>query len=183
MNKLIPALLSLLLIAGMLFIFLKDTPGPKKIDFDRDMQFDLNIEGLTLEQGGGEKKFWELEASRAAFLRVENEYLLFEPVMIYYRQDESPPLRIQASQGRINQNDQVMQMWPDVRAESDGLTTRSDRATYLEDSGCILLEGNVVFTGRGVVIKASSGLIDLEEDTIAATGGVQTNIIDAEDEP
>ena len=176
LKRAVPVILSIMLMLFLLSIFWRDTPGPQKVDFDQDLEVDLNIKDLTLVHSGQDKKLWELDAKQAGFMRRENIYLLQEPVMTYFGQDNSDPLEIRASQGRIDQDSGTIHMWPDVKARSGGLYTTSGKALYQEGAAHVLLEDNVAFTGRGITINTPRALIMLEEDRIVATQGVRTTI-------
>ncbi len=175
-KRLAPAGLGLLLLALLLSMLLRNTPGPGRIGFDPDMQVDLNIQALTLIQGVEGRSLWELKAREAGFLRRENQILLNEPVFTYFGDNDADTLKIWSSQGKVSQDDQVVHMWPDVRAQSGELHAKADSAVYMEKDGRILLEDNVVFSGRGMVIRAPRATIFLEKDMIVATGGVGTSI-------
>ena len=176
LKRIVPVILSIILMLFLLSIFWRDTPGPQKVDFDQDLEVDLNIKELTLVQSGQDRKLWELDAKQAGFMRKENIYLLQEPAMTYFGEENSEPLEIRASRGRIDQDSGTIHMWPDVKARSGGLYTTAEKATYKEGDAHVLLEGNVAFTGRGITVNTPMALIMLEEDKIVATQGVKTSI-------
>ena len=176
LKRIVPAILSIMLMLFLLSIFWRDTPGPQKVDFDQDLEVDLNIKELTLVQSGQDKNLWELEAKQAGFMRRENIYLLQEPVMTYFGEENGEPLEIRACRGRIDQDSGTVYLWPDVKARSGGLYTTSEKATYKEGDAHVLLEGNVSFTGRGITINTPRALIMLQKDKIVATQGVKTTI-------
>jgi len=175
-KRIAPLLLSIMLMLFLLNIFWRDTPGPQKVDFDRDLEVDLNIKELTLTQSGQDKKLWELSARQAGFMRKENIYLLEDPVMTYFGEENDEPLRILAARGRIHQDSGTVHMWPDVEAWSGDLYTTSEKATYTEGDAHVLLEDNVTFTGRGITVNTPRALIMLEENKVVATRGVRTSI-------
>lgn len=175
-KRIVPIILSIMLMLFLLSIFWRDTPGPQKVDFDQDLEVDLNIKELTLTQSGQDKKLWELGARQAGFMRKENIYLLQEPVMTYFGEKNDEPLKIRAARGRIDQDSGTIQMWPHVEARSGGLYTTSEKATYTEGDAHVLLEDNVAFTGRGITVNTPRAIIMLEEDKVVATQGVQTSI-------
>ncbi|WP_291318629.1 LPS export ABC transporter periplasmic protein LptC [Desulfonatronospira sp.] len=177
-NRVVPVVLSIMLMLFLLSIFWRDTPGPQQVDFDLDLEVDLNIMDLTLVQSGPDKKLWELDAKQAGFMRKENIYLLQDPLMTYFGEENSEPLKISASQGRIDQDSGTIHMWPDVEARSGGLYTTAEKATYIEGDAHVLLEDNVFFSGRGISVNTPRALIMLQEDTIVATQGVRTSIRD-----
>ncbi|EFI33616.1 protein of unknown function DUF1239 [Desulfonatronospira thiodismutans ASO3-1] len=176
LKKAFPIILTVMLMFFLLSIFWRETPGPRQVDFDQDLEVDLNIRDLTLVQSGRDKKIWELDAKQAGFMRKENIYLLQEPVMTYFGEKNGEPVEIRAARGRIDQDSGTLYMWPDVKARSGGLYTTSEKATYKEGEGHVLLEDNVSFTGRGMRVDTPRALIMLEEDKIVATQGVRTSI-------
>ncbi|WP_291321610.1 LPS export ABC transporter periplasmic protein LptC [Desulfonatronospira sp.] len=171
-----PIILTILLMLFLLNMFWKDTPGPQQVDFDRDLEVDLNIRGLTLTQSTRDKVIWELNALEAGYIRRENRYLLHDPVMTYFGENDRDPLKIRAARGRIEQDTGTVHMWPHVEAESGGVRTTSSKATYTEGEGHVLLQDNVAFTGYGIKVSTPRALIMLEEDSIVATQGVHTVI-------
>ncbi len=174
LKNLVPIVLSLLLFILLLSMFWREAPGPQRTD--QDMEVDLNIKDFTLTQGQEGRQLWELDASEAGFLRAENDFLLHEPVMTHFGNNGSEPVKIWAVHGRVDQDEQTIYMWEDVQAESQEMQTSANKATYKEGDRYILLEEDVVFTGRGLVVNTPMARILLDEDKILATNGVRTNI-------
>ncbi|MFO7728526.1 MAG: LPS export ABC transporter periplasmic protein LptC [Desulfonatronovibrio sp.] len=175
-KKFTPILFSTAVLFILFVIFWQRGPGPSLTRINQEMEVDMNIKNFSLIQGRKDKSRWELVSDNAGFLKDQQVFTLDNPVITYHGQDDSDPLVVSASQGKAFQKDNIVQLWPDVQAEQNKIKVNSQKATYRGKDGFVLLEGNVIFSGRGVRVNSPEARINLDNNRITAAGGVKTRL-------
>ena len=199
LKKTIPFLFIALLLIFFVWRWLSSlTPEMQKIK--KDLAVDLSLQGITLKQGKDGQVIWELTAKKANYSEEKKEVFLDEPRIIYYVGQERKKLNISAPQGKVNQQKNDAELWPEVIAYYEDIKLRANRARYKGKLKKIFLDGPVearkgfdvseteieapnVFGARhdgsissdkrGMVFKAKKAVINLETETIEAMGGVK----------
>lgn len=173
-KKLAPIIFSAAVLFVLFLTFWQRGPGPRLTDISHQMEVDMNIRDFSMIQGQEGRSSWELTSDNAGFLEDKNVLVLDNPVITYHTRNNSGPLVIRASQGMALQKENLVHLWPDVRAHHGEITVNSGKATYMGGENYILLEDNVIFRGRGIMVKSPEARVNLDLDQIVATGGVRT---------
>lgn len=175
-KKFTPILFSITVLFILFVIFWQRGPGPSLTRINQEMDMDMNIRDFSLIQGRKDKSRWELKSDNAGFLKDQEVFTLDNPVITYHKPDDSRPLVVSSSRGKAFQKENIIRLWPDVQAEQNGIKVNSEKATYMGKDGFVLLEGNVIFSGRGVRVNSPEARINLDNNRITATGGVKTRL-------
>ncbi|WP_028574081.1 LPS export ABC transporter periplasmic protein LptC [Desulfonatronovibrio hydrogenovorans] len=175
-KKIAPAIFSIGVLFFLFVLFWQQGPGPRITDISRQMEVDLNILDLHLVRGEQGKSLWELVSAEAGYLRDEDVLILTSPEITYFAGNDDGPLVIRAVHGRYDQTEEVIHLRESVRAEHHGMVVDSDKATYRADDSFILLENNVKFRGRGIMMESPVAHVFLDEDRVIALGGVSTRL-------
>ena len=187
LKKTIPFLFIGLLLMFFIWRWLSNfTPEIQKIK--KDLAVDLSLQGITLKQGKDGQIIWELTAKRANYSEEKKEIFLDEPRIVYYVGQDRKKLNIFAPQGKVNQQKDEAELWPQVAASYEDISLRANRARYKGKMKKIFLEGPVEarkgfdasqggnastsLSNHGMVLKAKKAVINLETETIEAVGGV-----------
>ncbi len=173
-RKLAPIFFSAAVLFVLFLTFWQRSPGPRLTEIRHQMEVDMNIRDFSLIQGQEGKSSWELLSDNAGFLEDKDVFVLDNPAITYHTRDNAGSLVIRASQGMVLQQENLVHLWPDVRADHGEITVNSDKATYVGGENYILLEDNVVFRGRGITVKSPEARFNIDQDQIVATGGVST---------
>ncbi len=175
-RKFVPMFFSAAVLSLLFLIFWQKNPTPRFTDPGHQMEVDMNIQDFSLVQGQEGKTSWELISDNAGFLKDNDVFVLDNPVITYHSRNNSGTMVVRASQGMAIQKDNIVHLWPDVRADLGEMTVSSEKAAYIGGDNYILLENNVVFNGRGIIVTSSEAGITLDEDLIVATGDVHTRL-------
>lgn len=173
-RKLVPIFFSAAVLSILFLVFWQRSPGPRLIEINQQMEVDMNIREFSMVQGQEGVSSWELFSDNAGFLEDKKVYTLDNPVITYHLRNSSGSLVIRSSKGLVLQEENIVRLWPDVRAEHGEITVNSDKATYMGGDNHILLEDNVVFRGRGIIVNSPRSRINLDDEQIVSTGGVRT---------
>ena len=120
--------------------------------------------------------------------KCKKEIFLDEPGIVYYVGQDRKKLNIFAPQGKVNQQKDEAELWPQVTAFYEDISLRANRARYKGKLKKIFLDGPVEarkgfdasqggnastsLSNHSMVLKAKNAVIDLETETIEAVGGV-----------
>jgi LPS export ABC transporter protein LptC len=187
LKKTIPFLFIGLLLMFFIWRWLSSfTPEIQKIK--KDLAADLSLQGITLKQGKDGQIIRELTAKRANYSEEKKEIFLDEPGIVYYVGQDRKKLNIFAPQGKVNQQKDEAELWPQVTAFYEDISLRANRARYKGKLKKIFLDGPVEarkgfdasqggnastsLSNHSMVLKAKNAVIDLETETIEAVGGV-----------
>jgi LPS export ABC transporter protein LptC len=150
---------------------------PDRLKNKNDLAVDLSLQGIALKQGRDGHITWELKAKKGTYSERNKEIFLDEPRIIYYLGEDRKKLSILAPQGKVDRRKDQAELWPQVTAFYQDLTVKAERAEYRGRSRKIFLQGKVELLKRGMRISAESAVIDLDKETIEATGGVKTVVL------
>ncbi|MBT8763400.1 LPS export ABC transporter periplasmic protein LptC [Desulfohalobiaceae bacterium Ax17] len=139
-----------------------------------DLAVDLSLQGIALKQGRDGHITWELMAKKGTYSEETKEFFLDEPKITYYFGQDRKKLNVLAPQGKVNQQKDQAELWPQVTAFYQDLRVKAERVEYRGRSRKIFLQGKVELVKRDMRISAESAVIDLDKETIEATGGVKT---------
>lgn len=173
-KKFAPLIFSVAVLSLLFVTFWQRGPGTKIGETVRQMEVDMNIQDFSLVQGKDGRPTWKLLSESAGYLKDEQIFILKNPVVTYYFQDDSLPLTIEASEGRASQHKNRIDLWPDVQAVYNEITVNSREATYFGGENSILLKNDVVFRDQNMVLKSPEARIMLDEEKMTASGGVKT---------
>lgn len=174
LKRLTPLLFSAVVLSLLFLTFWQRSPAPSLTEITRHMEVDMNIVDFRLNQASEGRILWELVSDDAGFLQKEDLFVLRNPVITYFTENDSKTMIIRASHGQVHQVDNIIHLWPDVRADYEDIVVNARRATYSGGDSFIFLEDDVVFEGRGIILKSPEAMIYLDEDILEATGGVRT---------
>ncbi|MFN2341793.1 MAG: LPS export ABC transporter periplasmic protein LptC [Desulfonatronovibrio sp.] len=164
-----------MIILSLLFVtFWQRGPGTQLGETVRQMEVDMNIQDFSLVQGKEGRPTWKLLSDSAGYLKDEGTFILKNPVITYYSQDNSLPLTIRASEGRVFQQENRIDLWPDVQAVYNEIIVNSHEATYFGGENSILLKKDVVFSGNNMLLESPEARIMLDEEKMTASGGIKT---------
>ncbi|WP_457571078.1 LPS export ABC transporter periplasmic protein LptC [Desulfovulcanus sp.] len=176
LKKTIPFLfIGLLLMFFIWHSLLRFTPEIQKIE--KDLAVDLSLQGITLKQGKDGQIIWELAAKKGNYSEDKKEVFLDEPRIIYYVGQDRKKLNIFAPQGKVNQQKDQAELWPHVTASYQDVSLKAKKAEYHGRSRKIFLQGEVELVKGDMRIRAEGAVIDLNKETIEATGRVETVLI------
>jgi LPS export ABC transporter protein LptC len=174
LKKLAPIFFSAAVLFVLFLAFWQRTPGPRLTEIIHQMEVDMNILEFSMVQGHEGNMSWELFSDNAGYLEDKDIFFLDNPVITYHTRDDSGTMVVRASQGMVLQQENIVHLWPDVRADHGDIEVSSDKATYVGGDNHILLEDNVFFNGRGVTVKSPKAKINLDDELIISSGGVST---------
>ncbi len=175
-RKLVPFFFSAAVLFILFLIFWRSGPGPRLIEGSYRMEVDMNISEFFMVQGQEGRSSLELFSDNAGFIENENIFVLDNPVITYHPANNSDPLVVRASQGKIFQDENIVRLWPDVLADHGEIKVKSEKAAYRGGDNIIILEDNVVFSGRGITVTSPQATINLDDELVVSTGGVKTSL-------
>jgi len=150
---------------------------PDRLKNKNDLAVDLSLQGIVLKQGRDGQVIWELKAKKGTYSEKNKEIFLDEPRIIYYLGQYRKKLSILAPLGKVNQQKDQAELWPQITIFYQDLTVKAERAEYRGRSRKIFLLGKVELVKRDMSIRAENAVIDLDEETIEATGRVKTVVL------
>ena len=173
-KKFAPLIFSVAILSLLFVTFWQRGPGTQFSETVRQMEVDMDIQDFSLVQGKDGRPTWKLISESAGYLKGEDVFILKKPVITYYSQDDSLPLIVEASEGRAFQQENRIDLWPDVQSVYNEITVNSREATYFGEENSILLKNDVVFRGNNMLLKSPEARIMLDEEKMTASGGVKT---------
>ncbi|WP_045210704.1 LPS export ABC transporter periplasmic protein LptC [Desulfonatronovibrio magnus] len=173
-KKFAPLFFSAAVLSFLFITFWHTSPGPGLTDLNVEMEVDMNIRDFTMTKGRDGRQTWKVISDNAGFVREDDLFVLYNPVITYYTEEDSAPVVITASHGQALQTENMVHLWPDVRADYGGLIIESGRASYMGEEDFILLREGVTFVGNGMALNSPEARFYLNEDRLEALGGVKT---------
>lgn len=138
-----------------------------------NVDVDVSMQGLTLTQGEEGAMRWKLVAESATYLQEQGRIRVDGPLITYYRKDSDEPIEVRAPQGEVDQNTEEAWLWPDVEMRSGQSTVTAEKLHYAGSGRTITLTGGVVLKRPDMRVDSESAVVELESNSITATGGVK----------
>lgn len=138
-----------------------------------NVDVDVSMQGLTLTQGEEGAMRWKLVAESATYLQEQGRIRVDGPLITYYRQDSGEEIEVRAPQGEVDQNTEEAWLWPDVEMRSGQSTVTAEKLHYAGSGRTITLTGGVVLKRPDMRVDAENAVVELESNSITATGRVK----------
>jgi len=148
---------------------------------DDEDAISIAVRGIILTQGESGEETWRLNATSASFDQESGKLTINQPRVTYYLRSQNSELLIQSRIGRLNQAENEVEMWDDVRVdESDNILTTS-KAIYNGNNNVITLPEPLDFFNPQFLGSANEANWDLATNVLSAIGNVRVTIISDKD--
>lgn len=142
----------------------------------REVDVDLSLSGVNLSQGRDGRKLWNLSATGADYAEDGDVLTLEAPVITYWGEDDTEPIRVEAPQGQVWQKEDRARMWDGVNATRSGYRMRSDAMDYHGQNRTLVLTGDIGLEGETMRGRADMLTYFLDTGDFLAQGDVQVTL-------
>jgi len=139
-----------------------------------DVDVDVSLRGVELSRGADGRTEWRLKADGAHYAQDTGVVAVDNPRIVYYLNDGTGEVAVNATSGEVNQASGDASLWPDVDIVSGPNRALAERLDYHSADRQLVLTGTVRLSRPDMTLDAPRVVLDLDTNDIHADGGIES---------